>query len=614
MKAWVTKHFAPRTVDRVRDYVTWLPFTAESIHRVKGIFVDDQQPAAVCFGSQGAVLEDCGRTLQDTESEAQYNLYGARDPELFLLAEATGDETPIPVAIWLRTFEPSPAKEHTDSYEADLARLTATASQAYARTQLLLSWPSLTNSALQMEPRAPVAYAELLAPEIENLAFSPVVARISWARPNLPQSTVFVDAVNAAGTGATGSGETVCVIEGGQPSTPNNLVIAGTYCGGGGADLHAREVIGVVRSTVSPFGVASSASLLANSWGGCDANAAPAFADCDSNGAHIWNWSHTCNTTDTRLFDYWAKTSPNYPLISIASGNGGPPAIACGAACGNGAASTTCRTFNTLIVGGSNDCGTASRTDDRSYCPTSHLNVSSREYPHLVASAQNLHIDGLAFAVSGTSFAAPAVAGAAAQMHEVNSALRIWPEVVRSILMNGASEVVDGGPLDLMDAVDDRDGAGELSVQRSLSIAYTSSKRDGGNTPVSVGHDYGTMTSSGTPAGSLYAETYYVKTTFADLRLRAVLSFDATTTCTNPALTTASCVAPTLDGDLDLFVYRDSDGVLMAYSATAANSYEFVEFAVQPNVTYRIVISAYSWTSSNTYWGLSWLIWPFSTT
>jgi hypothetical protein len=48
-------------------------------------------------------------------------------------------------------------------------------------------------------------------------------------------------------------------------------------------------------------------------------------------------------------------------------------------------------------------------------------------------------------------------------------------------------------------------------------------------------------------------------------------------------------------------------------SASGANSYEFVEFDVNPNTEYEIKIYAFGWTSSLTYYGLAWHTTSFPT-
>ena len=181
------------------------------------------------------------------------------------------------------------------------------------------------------------------------------------------------------------------------------------------------------------------------------------------------------------------------------------------------------------------------------------------------------------------------------------------------MLMVGADENVDGVPLDLHDNIDDRDGAGELSVARTLFVSHAAFRRNGGNPPVVQGHDYGNISSSSTPSNSFYAEEYFAKTSARGQRLRVALAWDATATCTAPDTDSGSCTGSILDADMDLYVTRESDGLTVA-SYTADNSYEFLDIPVVAGEVYRIRIYVYSWNTSFTYWGLSWLIWPFSTT
>jgi hypothetical protein len=176
-----------------------------------------------------------------------------------------------------------------------------------------------------------------------------------------------------------------------------------------------------------------------------------------------------------------------------------------------------------------------------------------------------------------------------------------------------ATENVDGVPLNLSDGTDDTDGAGEVSVSDALLVGDASKKVDGGYAAASMGHDYGTMSSTSTPAGTWYSEVYTARSTSWN-RLRVVLSWDASTTCTNPGTPgLVSCSGQTLDGDLDLYVYRKSDGALVATSTSSNNSYEFLEFDVTPNVEYEIKIRAYSWNAASTYFGLAWYATSFST-
>ena len=241
-------------------------------------------------------------------------------------------------------------------------------------------------------------------------------------------------------------------------------------------------------------------------------------------------------------------------------------------------------------MGAAHDNGTSSRGDDTVACLSRDLNPGGdRELPHIVAPGMVVTTDDTS---DGTSAAAAIIASGAAQVRQRNSNLASWPEATRSILMATATESVDGGPLNLGDAIDDADGAGEVSVSDALVLADGSKKVDGGNAAAWAGHDYGTISSTSTPAGSWYSEVYTARSSSWH-RLRVVLSWDATATCTNPSdPNNVLCSGQTLDGDFDLYVYRKSDGYLMASSVSSDNSYEFVEFDVTPNVEYEIKIKA----------------------
>lgn len=230
------------------------------------------------------------------------------------------------------------------------------------------------------------------------------------------------------------------------------------------------------------------------------------------------------------------------------------------------------------------------------------MNVDGRELPQIVAPAKNIEADG--FVGDGTSFAAPSVTGTAAQLLEKDSLLDSWPEALRSVLMVGADEDVHGVRLDLHDGVDDRDGAGLLDATDSLAVA--GNRLPSGSPPSSLGYHSGTITAAQTPAGTLYA-LYRASANFAGGRLRVVLNWDSTATCTDPDLFSASCASDVLDGDLDLYVYRESTGALVEASTTTNNSYEFVEFDTVSGETYAIWIHVYSWNTSFTYFGIAWL-------
>ena len=124
-----------------------------------------------------------------------------------------------------------------------------------------------------------------------------------------------------------------------------------------------------------------------------------------------------------------------------------------------------------------------------------------------------------------------------------------------------------------------------------------------------VGFDYGSIYNS-TAAGTDYSEVYKASTPFSTLKLRVVLSWDSTATCSNMGTGSASCSADSMDADLDLRVRRESDNHTW-YSDTSGASYEYIQIDATAGETYDIIINVYSWTATYTYFGLSWEIAAF---
>ena len=564
----------------------------------------------ICVDANGDKVADCGKQWQKQEGAIRFADYGAIEEDLWSKLQGAALAELIPVGIWLATDEPTVVKETVSSAELAANEAIIAAQHAAAMQKLLTATNKFGITDVTPMKRAPVAFARLTASQIVALAKAEPIARLSWWTPPVPQWTTYVSTVGANATGYTGAGSAVCVIEQDLYNSSTDISPDAVDCGtDSGTESHGNVVAGVVNANVSPFGTAPDSTMYYAHWDGCYANAAPSYDWCMDQWSNVWNFSHSCSATDRYLFDYWTKQNP-YPLMVLAAGNDGPAAVDCGSNCGGGSIpETTCTAFSALIVGGSNDCNTTGRTDDEIFCPERSTDTDTdRETPYVVAPAQNITAAG--YTQSGTSFAAPAVAGIAAQLIDVNPTLmQPWPELMRAVIIATANENVHGGRMTALgSATDHRDGAGEVNALFATDLADSANKKDGNNTACEKGYDMATLNTSSPTEGNYYSEQYKIKTTASGKKARVVVVWDGTATCSDPAAGT--CSGSSMDADIDIEV---SDGTTTYYSESASNTYEFLEFTATQNVEWTIKIKVYDWFNSSTFMAVAWYVADFDT-
>ena len=157
---------------------------------------------------------------------------------------------------------------------------------------------------------------------------------------------------------------------------------------------------------------------------------------------------------------------------------------------------------------------------------------------------------------SGTSFAAPMVAGTAARLIQRKPFLGIWPEQLRAILMSSAANNIEGAT-----RLSDVDGAGMMAVNTAVRIL--DDNRHGGRQV-----DCATFGPSQVVSST---------TLRRDQRLRAAISWTA-----DPS---ASDHANRPSADLDLEVRGPSGSV---FSSSWDNTSEIVDFRAPTTGTYEI--------------------------
>jgi hypothetical protein len=348
-----------------------------------------------------------------------------------------------------------------------------------------------------------------------------------------------------------------------------------TYMGGcneyssGG---HATQVAGLIagrREESDIFGLAPASWLVvAGSCSGSTAELQAVSSSAISQGAHIVNLSQEIDVggwTDahSRFYDSLANTSP-FPTVIASAGNGGANYVR-----------SPATGFNVIAVGNYNSGGQAWRGTNRTVNPTSSYNVRStyndRIKPDLSAPGTSLSTanppDG-ATTVSGTSFAAAVVSGAAAQIMEQNPVLKYWPEATRAVLTASALDDLTAG---------NADGRGALYVRGAAAAARNNQ------------FHVGSYTCGATPAERWVPLT-------AGVRTRIALTWSSDPNYAFPNEPSA---------DLDIVVQNPGGFALSSW--TWDNTTEKVDFVPTYSGLHRVVATVYRCSTARpTYWSMAW--------
>jgi hypothetical protein len=249
--------------------------------------------------------------------------------------------------------------------------------------------------------------------------------------------------------------------------------------------------------------------------------------------------------------------------------------------------------YNFFGVGDVLNDGDGDRCNDAMSSNSSRKNPTSPHSDHQVPAiaAPGSPHDLLGSSFGGTSCATPVTAAIAALLMSKNSSLKIQPEAIRAILLASANyQRADGS--DYSNTSDGADGAGTINAHYGMLIAGV---RESGATPQLRAHDYGLMT-AGDFSGGIFNKEYKAQASTTRSRIRVALAWNSNVT--------ASSI---LDANLDLWVY-DPDGILIAWSTTWDNSWEFVELTPSKIGTYTIKVSGDNIPSNFSSWyGVAWM-------
>jgi subtilisin family serine protease len=448
----------------------------------------------------------------------------------------------------------------------------------------------------RIDTTLPVIFGSLSAGRIAALAASDAVSAVFLHEPkgvdDLGTSMAIANADDAQTAGFTGRGINVAVYEAG-PDDNSDLQIAARFLTNPGTSDHSRHTHGIIKNIEPrrPHGHAPDCNLhSANSYD-LDAIAWAADQGCTviSQSFHRDSEETSSGLSFDDIYkDQLALRWP-YPTICEAAGNGADSEF------------VNHKGFNRLTVGNHNDSagGMASDTVFRNPA-ASH---GDRELPEIAANGTGVTAVGLT--KGGTSMAAPAVAGGVALIQQANATLRSWPEGCRAIMMAAAWRNPAGSTwrADLVAGVDGVDGAGAIDSNAAVQIARARKSRN--NTAARRGWDVGTMRSADIGGDGFASYVYRIavpRLIFSPM-IKVALAWDSKITTLN-LFGLSLPIASTLTVDLDLQV-RDSNGAVVASSASWDNSYEIAEFAAQAGHSYEIRIRRFS-GSDDVWYGVAW--------
>jgi hypothetical protein len=563
------------------------------------------RPIDLAYDKKGNQV-DAKKIMEDHDKE-YVKKYGKIHESLYEeLNKKKREKDLISVAIWLDIKQRNFKLKDKTRQESDEDKKLRKNIQIKGREFSNKIKRKFKSETVRIDDFAPVVYTTLTKGQVLYLAKDGDVSRIFLHEPEGIED--LQDSINIANSdivqsyGVNGSNVRVAVWEDG-PDIENNLVISELYdTSRENRSEHARLTTAIIRNSEMNNPNGHAPSCIIHSANNKDTDAlrwAVRDMQCTVVSQSFHRASEAIKGTlsfDDILKDYLVLHWP-HPTILQAAGNywnGDPDNI-------NPPEDeyVNHKGYNSLAIGNHDDL--ADNMDGSSVFRNPSSPHGDRELPEL--SANGTAVAAVGLKDTGTSFAAPAVAGITALIQEADPELQIWPEGCRAILLAGANRSVTGGTWwnDVSSGIDSKDGAGAANAYNSYAITENRVHRNG---IAERGWDVGKLSSGDFDSNRMSRFTYRVRTPISGgslfARVKIALAWDSLTWLTFTSILTL---------DLDLLVY-DSNNNLISSSESYDNSYEIAEFRAQANRTYTIKIRRRS-GSNDTWFGIAWNVYGF---
>ncbi len=604
----------------VTDHLTMFP---NLDRKFRAVTILDTRPGGRFYKllvdvNNGRVEEDLA-ALRDAEEKAYLKRYGKLQIALHKRLQEIGDDAMLPVAVWVASDIP----RSDDEIQKSIAARFPEAQAALQRSGKLWDVENLELarqikaeynrlSAADTTQRIAPLMAHLKQKGIDVTSYGALPSVAGWMTKRQILDTVKRSDVGmvylieergkpemdiAAATdlapivwsrGITGTNVRVAILEPGNidPNVPCLNIVA-TRATTQGTSSHKTRVASVAACNHPTYrGIAPGAAVVdagfdAPDWLGSQQNSVTALqwaVDTQFtpivNASLGWEADNQVNWTD-RAFDYWARA--RLALITKSAGN-----------TNGGNITSPGKGWNVLAVGAYDDKNTTRWEDDEMADFSARLNPASdhgdREKPEVVAPGRYIRTISAGNTVveeSGTSYAAPQVAGLGALLIHRNSSLSSWPEASRAIIMASATHNITG-PTNIPTGQDLYDGAGAINALFADDAAQN--RNYSPTDPCLDSCWWGESTYSLAQGNYMYR---YFRATAGE-RIRAAISWwsSADSPGNNYSF-------DRLDTDLNLGV-ECCDGaynmVPGAWSASWDNNYELLDFYAPQTGLYRVAI------------------------